>query len=289
MLTLVCDGRVVYRLGPLKSRASVFTSGIAAIGSSLSFLGSQLGDSLLVQFTSIPSSSVEKKVGNIEGDVPSAKRSRRSSSDALQDMVNGDKLPLYGLAPNSTETSQKTFSFSVSDSLINVGPLKDFYGLRINADLKATGIVKQSNYELMCCSGHGKNGALCILQQSIRPEGITEVELPGCKRIWTVYHKNTRGHKADSTKMVTKDDEYCAYLIISPESRTMVLETVELLDENDFALSVAMDLAASVSAIEQTSRAASVSFMRKFLYKISGQELAIMGILKMLRSLECAV
>ncbi|KAL6319944.1 hypothetical protein AAG906_037020 [Vitis piasezkii] len=150
--------------------------GIAAIGSSLSFLGSQLGDSLLVQFTSIPSSSVEKKVGDIEGDVPSAKRSCRSSSDALQDMVDGDKLPLYGSAPNSTETSQKTFSFSVTDSLINVGPLKDFaYGLRINADQKATGIVKQSNFELMCCSGHGKNGALCILQQSIRPEMITEL------------------------------------------------------------------------------------------------------------------
>lgn len=36
------------------------------------------------------------------------------------------------------------------DSLINVGPLKDFaYGLRINADPKATGIAKQSNYELV--------------------------------------------------------------------------------------------------------------------------------------------
>lgn len=36
------------------------------------------------------------------------------------------------------------------DSFINVGPLKDFaYGLRINADPKATGIAKQSNYELV--------------------------------------------------------------------------------------------------------------------------------------------
>ena len=36
------------------------------------------------------------------------------------------------------------------DSLINVGPLKDFsYGLRINADANATGIAKQSNYELV--------------------------------------------------------------------------------------------------------------------------------------------
>lgn len=27
----------------------------------------------------------------------------------------------------------------------------------------------------VCCSGHGKNGALCVLRQSIRPETITEV------------------------------------------------------------------------------------------------------------------
>lgn len=27
----------------------------------------------------------------------------------------------------------------------------------------------------VCCSGHGKNGAVCVLQQSIRPESITQV------------------------------------------------------------------------------------------------------------------
>jgi len=27
----------------------------------------------------------------------------------------------------------------------------------------------------VCCSGHGKNGSLCVLRQSIRPEVITEV------------------------------------------------------------------------------------------------------------------
>lgn len=45
---------------------------------------------------------------------------------------------------------QKSFSFAVRDSLINVGPIKDFsYGLRVNADTNATGIAKQSNYELV--------------------------------------------------------------------------------------------------------------------------------------------
>ncbi|KAJ8752855.1 hypothetical protein K2173_008590 [Erythroxylum novogranatense] len=237
LLTLVYDGRVVQRLDLSKSKASVLSSGITTIGKSLFFLASRLGDSLLVQFTcgmesTLSSSGLKEEVGDIEGDIPSAKRLRRSSSDALQDIASGEELSLYGSVPNNAESAQKTFSFAVRDLLINVGPLKDFaYGLRINADASATGIAKQSNYDLVCCSGHGKNGALCVLRQSIRPEMITEVELPGCKGIWTVYHKNARGHVADSSKIAASDDEYHAYLIISMEARTMVLETGELLTE----------------------------------------------------------
>ncbi|KAB1208163.1 Cleavage and polyadenylation specificity factor subunit 1 [Morella rubra] len=237
LLTLVYDGRVVYRLDLSKSKASVLTSGITTVGNSLFFLGSRLGDSLLVQFTcglgsSVLSSSLKEEVGDIEGDAAPVKRLRRSSSDALQDMVSGEELSLYGSAANKADSTQKNFSFSVRDSLINVGPLKDFsYGLRMNADANATGIAKQSNYELVCCSGHGKNGSLCVLRQSIRPEMITEVELPGCKGIWTVYHKNARCLNADFSKMAADDNEYHAYLIISLEARTMVLETADLLTE----------------------------------------------------------
>ncbi|KAK1575122.1 hypothetical protein Q3G72_002835 [Acer saccharum] len=236
LLTLVYDGRVVQRLDLSKSNPSVLTSDITMVGESLFFLASQLGDSLLVQFAcrsaaSMLSSGLQEEYGDTEGDTPSAKRLRQSSSDALQDMASGEELSLFGSAPNNTESAQKTFSFAVRDSLVNIGPLKDFsYGLRINADASATGISKQSNYELVCCSGHGKNGALCVLRQSIRPEMITEVELPGCKGIWTVYHKSTR-HNADSSRTAGYDDEYHAYLIISLEARTMVLETADLLTE----------------------------------------------------------
>uniref|UniRef100_A0A2P2M8B6 Uncharacterized protein MANES_06G138300 n=1 Tax=Rhizophora mucronata TaxID=61149 RepID=A0A2P2M8B6_RHIMU len=233
LLMLVYDGRVVRRLDLSKSKASVLTSGITTMGSSLFFLASRLGDSLLVQFNcgmGSSLSSLKEEVGDIEGDINSAKRLKISSSDALQDMVSGEELSFYGSPQNNTELAQKSFSFMVRDSLVNVGPLKDFsYGVRINADPSATGIAKQSNYELVCCSGHGKNGALCVLRQSIRPEMISEVELPGCKGIWTVYHKNARSH--DSSKMATIDDEYHAYLIISLESHTMVLETGDSLTE----------------------------------------------------------
>ncbi|GMY28059.1 cleavage and polyadenylation specificity factor subunit 1 isoform X3 [Fagus crenata] len=96
------------------------------------------------------SSGLKEEVGDIEGDAPQVKRLQRSSSDALQDMISGEELSLYGSAPNNADSAQKTFSFAVRDSLINVGPLKDFsYGLRMNADANATGLAKQSNYELV--------------------------------------------------------------------------------------------------------------------------------------------
>lgn len=237
LLTLVYDGRVVQRIDLSKSRASVLSSGMTTIGNSFFFLGSRLGDSLLVQFScgmgsSTLPHSVKEEVGDIEGDFPSTKRLRRSPSDALQDMFNSEELTLYGSAPNNAQSTQKTFSFAVRDSLINVGPLKDFSnGLRHNADPNATGMAKQSNYELVGCSGHGKNGALCVLQQSIRPEVVTQEQLPGCKGIWTVYHKNTRSHSVDSLKTNPEDDEYHAYLIISLDTRTMVLEAASNLEE----------------------------------------------------------
>lgn len=236
LLTLVNDGRVVQRLDLAKSKASVLTSSITTVGSSFFFLGSRLGDSLLVQYscgTSLSTSvhAKEEQVTDVDSDAPLAKK-LRMSSDSLQDFSSSDELSLFSTAPNSSESTQKFFTFAVRDSLINVGPIKDFaYGLRINADSNVTGISKQSNYELVCCSGHGKNGSLSVMQHSVRPDLITEVELPGCKGIWTVYHKSSRGLGVDALKTPKEDDEFHAYLIISLESRTMVLETADDLGE----------------------------------------------------------
>lgn len=47
-----------------------------------------------------------EQVGDIEGDAPSMKRLRRSSSDALQDMVGGEELSLYGATPNKADSAQ---------------------------------------------------------------------------------------------------------------------------------------------------------------------------------------
>lgn len=57
---------------------------------------------------------------------------------------------VHGILTCSSDCMQKSFSFTVRDSLINIGPLKDFSnGLRINAEPNASGVAKQSNYELV--------------------------------------------------------------------------------------------------------------------------------------------
>lgn len=57
------------------------------------------------------------------------------------------------------------------------------------------------------------------------------------------------------------------------------------LDKRDLALSVLRNLAASVSAMEQTSVAAPVSFICRMLYFMSGLDSAISSILKMPKEL----
>ncbi|KAL9265877.1 Cleavage and polyadenylation specificity factor subunit 1-like protein, partial [Drosera capensis] len=119
------DSRVVQRLDLAKSKASVLASGITTLGNSLFFLASRLGDSLLVQFTSgstSSSSTLKEEVGDIESDIPSSKRLRRSSSEVLMDMAS-DELSFYGSTPNKSDLMQKSFSYTVRDSLTNVGPL----------------------------------------------------------------------------------------------------------------------------------------------------------------------
>lgn len=242
-LSLVYEGRSVQRLELSKSMASVLTSCMCTIGDNFFFLGSRLADSLLVQHTlgsasaRTPSSMVktEREEGDIESDLagPAAKRLKREPSDNGEEGVSAEEMSLYYSSPTSSDTSQKkTFTFTVRDSLVNICPLRDFaYGLRSNADATATGLSKQSNYELVACSGHGKNGSLSVLHQSIRPELITEVKLPGCSGIWTVYHKAERDDATEFDFGTNEAEEFHAYLIISLESQTMVLETGDTLEE----------------------------------------------------------
>lgn len=71
--------------------------------------------------------------------------------------------------------------------------------------------------ELVTTSGYGKNGALCVLQRSVRPQVVTTFELPGCEDMWTVIG-------SPSTEQLTKTETegQHSFLILSHEDSTMV-------------------------------------------------------------------
>ena len=56
--------------------------------------------------------------------------------------------------------------------------------------------ISDPDIELVSTSGHGKNGALCVLQQTVRPSIITSFPLAGCNNMWTLVgpSKVKEGH-----------------------------------------------------------------------------------------------
>ena len=69
--------------------------------------------------------------------------------------------------------------------------------------------------ELVTTTGHGKNGALCLLQRTIRPQVVTTFQLPGTIDMWTVF----------------SGGEEHAYLILSRAESSMILETGQEINE----------------------------------------------------------
>lgn len=92
------------------------------------------------------------------------------------------------------------------DSLLNIGPCGNI-SLGEPAFLSEEFATSPDlDLELVTTAGYGKNGALCVLQHSIRPQIVTTFTLPGCCNMWTVC----------------KSDEKHAFLILSQEDATMV-------------------------------------------------------------------
>lgn len=81
--------------------------------------------------------------------------------------------------------------------------------------------------ELVTTSGYGKNGALCVLQRSIRPQVVTTFELPGCEDMWTVV-----GSPNVEPQAKGEHEGQHAFLILSHEDSTMVLYFSPFLSSN---------------------------------------------------------
>ena len=121
--------------------------------------------------------------------------------------IHEDDLEVYGSqaagASALSTTRIASYTFEVCDSLLNIGPCGQvamgepaFLSEELSASTKA-----DPDVELVTTSGHGKNGALCVLQQSVRPQVVTTFELPGCRDMWTIMGK-PKEKKAENAETV---------------------------------------------------------------------------------------
>ena len=301
LLSLRVEGRRLARTGAMTLRragGAVLSSGMCLVTRSLVFLGSRVGDSLLV-------SLAEKEAATETGMLPEAKRrkgdagaavlppppapgisasgghaSKADDDDELEAMLYGegegggagkaaergdagasggvsaegidgvgsvgaDALRAAAAAQRAASRGREDpgYAFTVRDSVLGISPVID---LTVGASASVAGDVEERS-ELVAACGHGKNGALAILQRGIQPELVTEVEsgtLPGLRGTWTVHHESRDNQRLGSSAAAAAAEAmepFHSYLVISLEKTTMILETGEELREVSEAVELVTD------------------------------------------------
>ncbi|XP_071959341.1 cleavage and polyadenylation specificity factor subunit 1-like [Antedon mediterranea] len=242
VLTLMIDGmRSVRGFHFYKAAASVLTTCICKMEEGYLFLGSRLGNSLLLKYTEKAETEDAVKKERKEGEPPTKKVRGEDASDWIASDVNlledPDELEVYGKQAQKTGTQVKSYTFEVSDSLLNIGPC----GSMVMGEPAFLSEEFQNNpdpdIELVICSGYGKNGALSVLRRTIRPQVVTTFELPGCLDMWTVIGqkeaiKETEGVEGE-TKTNTSTEISHSFLILSRLDSTMILQTGQEITELD--------------------------------------------------------
>ncbi|RWS28719.1 Cleavage and polyadenylation specificity factor subunit 1-like protein [Leptotrombidium deliense] len=284
VVTLFSDGmRSIRNFHFDKAVATVITSCITLCEIGYLFLGSRLGNSLLLKYVEKPldshklnkstvesstelekcdesvieenvkieESASESQVNDVE-DVntedsaePSKKKFKEEPTDVneneksadatecIGDWMAGDvslikdpdELEVYGTEDNSDEKLPTALAIEVCDTIINVGPCGQICMGEPAFLSDEFSYNKDPQIELVTTSGYGKNGALSVLQRTVRPQIVTTFELPNCTDMWTVYGPN-KGSAENESK-------HHDFLILSRADTTMVLQTGVEMNELD--------------------------------------------------------
>ncbi|XP_059412760.1 cleavage and polyadenylation specificity factor subunit 1 [Carassius carassius] len=253
VLTLITDGmRSVRAFHFDKAAASVLSTCMTTMEPGYLFLGSRLGNSLLLRYTEkLQETPMEEGKENEEKDKQEEPPNKKKRVDAVANWAGKASLPdeldeieVYGSEAQSG-TQLATYSFEVCDSILNIGPC-------VSASMGEPAFLSEEfqtnpepDLEVVVGSGYGKNGALSVLQKSIRPQVVTTFELPGCHDMWTVIHCEEKPEKSppegdgegpeeEKQEPTVEDDKNKhGFLILSREDSTMILQTGQEIMELD--------------------------------------------------------
>ncbi|KAK2887249.1 hypothetical protein QQF64_013731 [Cirrhinus molitorella] len=253
VLTLITDGmRSVRAFHFDKAAASVLTTCMTTMEAGYLFLGSRLGNSLLLRYTEkLQETPMEEGKENEEKEKQEEPPNKKKRVDSMANWAGKANLPdeldeieVYGSEAQSG-TQLATYSFEVCDSILNIGPCA-------SASMGEPAFLSEEfqtnpepDLEVVVCSGFGKNGALSVLQKSIRPQVVTTFELPGCHDMWTVIYCEEKPEKSPPEgegegleegkhePTVEDDKSKHGFLILSREDSTMILQTGQEIMELD--------------------------------------------------------
>ncbi|XP_060076994.1 cleavage and polyadenylation specificity factor subunit 1-like [Ylistrum balloti] len=266
VLTLVVDGmRSVRSFHFDKAAASVLTTCMCVLDDGYLLLGSRLGNSLLLRYTE-KVADADHTNGENKNEPPTKKKKTDGTTDMASDVTQVENLydlEVYGSAENPSGTMITSYSFEVCDNIWNIAPcgqcvmgepafLSEEFAGNPDPDL-----------ELVTTSGYGKNGALSVLQRSIRPQVVTTFELPGCVNMWTVkgtlptdtpLKTPAADEEEKEDKEETKEDKDeiengHAFLILSRTDSSMILQTgqeIMELDHSGFSTQTATIFAGNI-------------------------------------------
>ncbi|KAK3085849.1 hypothetical protein FSP39_009622 [Pinctada imbricata] len=243
VLTLVVDGmRSVRSFNFDKSAASVLTSCMCTCEDGFLFLGSRLGNSLLLKYTEKISDASEKLETEKKGEPPPKKKKVEGSTEIASDIStieNLDELEVYGIAENPSSTTITSYTFEVCDNIWNIAPCGNMVMGEPAFLSEEFSNTDDPDIELVTTSGYGKNGALSVIQRSIRPQVVTTFELPGCIDMWTVKSsgKNSEENDEENGEKNSEEDDSMegghSFLIMSRSDSSMVLQTGQEIMELD--------------------------------------------------------
>lgn len=252
VLTLCADSlRCVRSFHFSKAASSVLTSCMCVCAEEYIFLGSRLGNSLLVRFTEKDQNTVitiddsdigEKEKGEFycydmiffglhalqwqfspnTTNPPSIYTYFTETNKRLE-----EELEVYG-SGLKTSVQLTSYTFEVCDTLLNIAPIGNMTigerGAEDDGEDKPEELKdndEKPELEIVTSSGRGKNGALCVLQHSIKPQILTTFELPGCHDVWTVFSETFQ-------KSINH-----SFMILAQGTSTTVLQTGEEINEVD--------------------------------------------------------
>lgn len=219
VVSLFADSmRSVRGLHFARAASSVLTTCICVVEDGYLFLGSRLGNSLLLRFTEKDQNTVIS-IDDDEVEESSAKKRRLDNEDPQ--MFGDLEFEVYG-TETKTAMQLTSYVFEVCDSLLNIGPVGSVApGEPALTNDELTG--PDPDIELVTTSGHGKNGALCVLQRSVKQHIITTFTLRGVLDMWTVM----------SDDKMTENEASHSFMILSHDTTTMILKTGSEINEID--------------------------------------------------------